>query len=426
MNQLDKMLFDALLPQIKPDEAVNRKIEMAVEEKRMELHDNRRHDQHKNRRQVQTAAAIAAAVFVCSSVTAFAAWRYLSPREMAQELEDDRLAAEFAQNNRMAQGETQSCGGYDITLLGMVSGAEISDFSSSEKAQISDFYAEENISYDKTYIAVAIAHTDGTPMPGTQDADYDPTQLLVSPYIKGLDPVEYNAYTLGGGFSDFVKDGVEYRILETTNVEAFADRVIYVGVSDGMTYNERAFAYDRESGEISRRTDYQGVNALFVLPVDIAKADKERAAEILEWVEHGGQDGTGQRDGDVDENANEKIKDENGVATAEKSGFTAETEEFMAKLTVNNIDSYAEPIESTRQTIKPDEADYITYRYELPDGAGGSGTTRMDFLFEPGEYGMSKCLGYSADGGELENLRIETWTRNEDGSVTFVVYVPRR
>ncbi|MBR1854976.1 MAG: hypothetical protein IJ794_17855, partial [Lachnospiraceae bacterium] len=65
-------------------------------------------------------------------------------------------------------------------------------------------------------------------------------------------------------------------------------------------------------------------------------------------------------------------------------------------------------------------------RYELPGGAGGNGRIRLDFLFEPGEYGMSGRFGYAADDGELAGLRIDTWTRNEDGTVTFVVYVPRK
>lgn len=399
MDHLDEILFDALAPRQKPDDALNRKIRMRMKGRTME----------QRSRRLQTAAAIVTAVVIGSSVTAFAAWRYLSPKEVAQEIEDDRLAIEFEQNNGLAQVETQSCGGYDITLLGIVSGAKISDFSE---------HTAEDIAEDKTYIAVAIAHSDGTPMPGMRDADYDPYKMFVSPYIRGLNPADYNAYTLAGGFSDFVKDGVEYRILETANVEVFADRGIYVGVSEGMAYNNQAFVYDEECGEISRRADYQGVNALFVLPVDIAKADKEKAAEILAWAEDRRQDGT-EQEGD-------QAGGENADGIAGKSGFTAETEEFMAKLTADNIDSYAEPIESTRQTVMPDDENYVSFRYELPGGAGGNGRIRLDFLFEPGEYGMSGRFGYAADDGELAGLRIDTWTRNEDGTVTFVVYVPRK
>ena len=403
MRDLDAILYDALSPMREPDDAVNRKIVQQVGEKQKKQksggHEVVRNVGKWRRRSLQTAAAAAVSVVALSSLTAYAAWRYLAPNEIAQEIEDTRLAEEFKQNNRLEHGETQSYGGYDITLLGIVSGKEISDFSE---------HARENVEDDKTYVAVAIARADGTPMPDGQDEAYDSTEIFVSPYIKGLNPMDYNAYFLDGGFSSFVKDGVQYRILETDNVEVFADRGIYIGVSDGMTYNNQAFVYNAESGELVRNTEYQGLNALFVLPIDASKADAEEAAAILDRVE--------QRANGVE---TQEEQEEHGV-------FSKEVEEFMAKLTVENIDIYAEPVESTRQTVTPDENNYFSYSYKMPDESAGSGTFRMDFIFQEGKIGMSDMFNYSASDGKLEYLQIQTFTLNEDGTVTSVVYVPRK
>lgn len=63
-------------------------------------------------------------------------------------------------------------------------------------------------------------------------------------------------------------------------MEYFADCGIYVGVSDGDTYNNQAYIYDTDTGEILRSETYQGVNALFDLPVNTAKADSVKLPEL--------------------------------------------------------------------------------------------------------------------------------------------------
>ena len=45
------------------------------------------------------------------------------------------------------------------------------------------------------------------------------------------DPNKYSIMTMGGSYSEFVRGGIQYRILETDNIEMFADRGIYVGVT---------------------------------------------------------------------------------------------------------------------------------------------------------------------------------------------------
>ena len=189
MKNLDNVLFDALSPKYDPDEKINAKIIGYEKEKSMGKITGLR-------RKGFPAAAAAAALIMVSSVTAFAAWRYLSAKDVAMENADSRLAQEFDTGNWIDEYETQSFGKYDVTLLGVVAGNEISDHLSKDDLG--------NVDGDKTYVAVAISHSDGSPMPGTGSEDFDLTQFFVSPYIRGLNPVRYNAYTLHGGFSCFV------------------------------------------------------------------------------------------------------------------------------------------------------------------------------------------------------------------------------
>ena len=390
MKNIDDVLFDALSPELEADESLNRRILGYHKEDRIVNMKKIR------RKSFPAAAAIAVAALMATSVTAFAAWRYLSSREVAMETADERLANEFEKGNLLNEYETQNYGGYDITLLGIVSGQEISDHLSK------DDYG--NVDGDKTYVALAISNADGSPMPDSQSDDFNPTDFFASPYIKGLNPVEYNAYTLGGGFNCFVSNGVQYRILETDNVECFADRGIYIGVSEGMAYNNQAYNYDAESGVLSRNEEFKGVNALFTLPVDPSKADSERANAIIDAIENPEDDGN--------------------MESFVDQGYATEVEHFMAKLTPENINEYANPVESTRKIVKPDKDGMYTYSYEMPDGISGTSTQTVEYEFPDGQIGMNKNFGCIGGEDGLKSLLIETHTLNADGTVTCVIYRP--
>lgn len=131
------------------------------------------------------AAILAASItLVIGSTAVFAAWKYLSPSQIAEEFEDRELAEAFQGEDAVLVNETQECGGYKVTLLGAVSGKNARKFlSSGQKEQLED---------SRFYAAVAIEHADGTPMPDTSDDAYGEEAFFVSPYIKGLDPVWYN------------------------------------------------------------------------------------------------------------------------------------------------------------------------------------------------------------------------------------------
>ena len=223
-------------------------------------------------------------------------------------------------------------------------------------------------------------------------------------YIYGLNPRIYSLMSMGGGYTEFVKDGIQYRILEMGNIEMFADQGIYVGVSSGTFYNNGAYLYDETTGEMSRNGSYGGVNVLFDLPVDKSKADPEAAAAYLKAFE------------DAMNAPDEPI---------EKNAVDLSVDEFMDKLIPENLDEYAEPIESTRQIYTVDENGYVQYSYELENGAAGNGVRILDGMFPDDQPGMSPYFSYSYSEDGLKDLLIDVFILNEDGTVTFVLYRPK-
>ena len=63
------------------------------------------------------AAAASVAVLTLSSMMVYAAWHYLSAKDVAGKAADPHLAQEFEQNNWIDGCETQIYGDYNIKLL---------------------------------------------------------------------------------------------------------------------------------------------------------------------------------------------------------------------------------------------------------------------------------------------------------------------
>lgn len=388
-DDMDKRLEMALTPMNVPDEKLNNQILWRIKEKE-DMGDKRKHY-----RRVPAAVLVATCILAMGSITAVAAYRYLSPAEVAAEVEDDLLEKAFLSEDAISVNETQECGDYRITLLGSVAGTKISEYLAEDISGI--------VKDDKIYTVVAIERADGMPMPATSSDEYGEEPFYVSHYIRGLDPNTYSIMSMGGGYQELVKDGIQYRLLEMENIEMFADRGIYVGVNSGLFYDRNAFVYEESTGEMSRNENYQGANALFVLPMDESKADMEAAEAYLEALHNSWNA--------LDEPLERDIAD-------------LRIEEFMERLTPENIDEYATPVESTRQVCVPDENGIFEYSWEFESGAGGSCTQEISAAFPDGKIGMSDKFGYSCSETGLEELRIETLTLNTDGTVTFVIYMP--
>lgn len=386
-EKLDLILKQALSPEIDDCDVKIKTMDMERKENMINYEKNKNFKKSSVKSWKHAAVAAAAiAVTMVSSITAYAAWRYFSAKDVAAEIADNRLAQEFEQNNWMDECETQTYGNYDITLLGIVSGDEISShLSKTDSGEIDG---------DKTYMAVAIAHSDGTPMPDSSKTDEE--QFYVSPYIEGLDPARYNASVLGGNNTLFVSDGIQYRLLETDNIECFADRKIYMGVSEGEAYDDKAYVYDSVSGDISRNESYEGVNALFTLSIDSNLADQKRAAEVIAAMD-------------------------NYEAGGEYTEILSEADRWVNSITPENIDEKATPLESSRQVLSLSEfAEYVMG--EAADGADVDAEAVVLDEYFPDGAGMSEIMTKSA--ASKEDAYVETYTLNSDDTVTILRYVP--
>lgn len=95
----------------------------------------------------------------------------------------------------------------------------------------------------------------------------------------------------------------------------------------------------------------------------------------------------------------------------------AEVEAWIERLTPENIEEVAVRVEHTVQVLSVDEEGYLNVApYEI-EGRGGSGECSIlaSWLFEDLEYGMIDRFGY-IHSGTLDSLRVETFTKNEDGT----------
>ena len=86
-KKLDELLRHALTPAEQPDSRLNREILNQAKEMR--------YMKRKTMKRLPAAAAVAALVLGAGSLTAFAAWKYLTPENVAQEMNDSQLAEAF-------------------------------------------------------------------------------------------------------------------------------------------------------------------------------------------------------------------------------------------------------------------------------------------------------------------------------------------
>lgn len=261
-EQFDQLIKQALTPKVEPGEELNQKIINKIKETDIMK------PVYKKKISV---ALIAAVVTLAMCITSYAAWQLLSPRQVAEHLQDKTLSNAFAGENAIEINKSITSGGYNFTLLGIVSGEGLSDFESSA----------QDIHPDRTYAVLSITKQDGSKMPAVQDEEYGETRFFISPLIKGQKPWQVNIASMNGGYSEFVADGVMYRLIECDGVEMFADRGIYLSINTGTFYDTKAFSYDDKTGEVSINSDYTGANALFDLPLDVKKADPEKSEKYL-------------------------------------------------------------------------------------------------------------------------------------------------
>lgn len=194
---------------------------------------------------------VVAAVAAVLTVGAYAAVIMLSPQDVAQRTGNEVLAAAFEGEEAINVNETQTVGGYNVTLMGIVSGEGLS-----RTERLKDAVAQNN-----TYAVLAYTRADGTPI--TEDIPY----LTVSPLVEGYAPWELNAWTLGGYTYTFAQDGVLYYLLECDTIQPYATSTVYLAVYPGFHIPPAAenFAFDAHTGAISVKATADV--AMFTLPL---------------------------------------------------------------------------------------------------------------------------------------------------------------
>lgn len=370
-KELERLLKSALSTNYVPDQELNKKILQTAKER-----------ENMNIKRFRKFPAVAAAclLLICSSITVFATWKYLAPKDVAIEYGNQQLAKAFESDDAIIVNETQSYGKYNVTVLGVVSGSNLSEFCSNG----------DNVRSDRTYAVVAISKTDGTPMPKISDDEYGKEPFFISPLIQGLNPNKYNIVTMNGGYYDSVKDGILYRLLDCDNVELFADREIYLCVGNSTFFERNAYVFNEETGKITPNDNYNGMNLLFKLPLDAKKADKEAAQKYVDEFELSWGDNSQAED--TVENGKEKAVDVNEIIKNWKL--------------------------VTEQKVKPDKEGRIYYSYKN-ENISMEGYVLEDGLFEDGEVGYSKFYC----GGEGNNVNYSlVYYRDENGEITVYVY----
>lgn len=377
-DNLEKMLQNALTPSEKPDIWLDQNIINTVkraqtETKGAEMEVTMRKSWIKK---VPAVALAAVVLLSAGSLTAYAVGQYLKPEQAAEKLEDQKLKDAFQGEDAVSINESQSYGGYTATLLGMVSGKNLSKYETESDGEILS---------DRTYAVVAIENEDGTPM---QKLDEEESSFLVSPLIQGENPARINIFTMHGGYSAFVEDGVLYRIVECDNLEAFADQSVYLCVSNTVLYDADGFHYNKKSGEITRNEEYKGLNALFQLPLDTSRADEKAAEEQLrQWKKT------------LDTDAKEEVEEEEPWDWDEEK-----------------VQKDAEIIPETVKTLKPDKDGNVNYKWKYRNiSSTGQENIRGRFKKSNTIVVGGTC---DNDGKDL----VEVFTKNEDGTITAAVY----
>lgn len=431
-KNLDRLLTTALTPDVQPDGALNEQIlRRAKEEVQMkkEMKDSLKKRSTWNVKRAVATVTISAAVLLIGGGTTYAAWRYLTPREAAVELKDKKLAEAFSGGDAVLVNETQTYGNYRVTLIGIVSGEELTDYAM--------MASDGEILSDRSYWLLAIEHADGTPMPESSSPEYDKERFLSSPFIQGVQPWNYNIFVAGGGYSEFVRDGVLYRMAECDNLELFADRNVYLCLADDDSARifTEAYDYDAASGEITRKEDYEGCNALFTLPLDAKKADPKKAEEYLKSLHQTdipSEVPFGNSQEDQTDETLKNLPESQQKEIAEDETQMEKLRAFKNTLTLDNIDELCEKVAGSEAVVNVDwDSDWVEYSTAGEDGeAGSSGGMAMSEwkLLFPDDTPRIHTLGYGISGGGEDGTsqaQIFVLRMNEDGVITCALYVPR-
>lgn len=348
------------------------------------------------RRKFYKTAVAAASVVLLSALSVSAAAHFLTPKEAAAELGGTEMEALFETDDANFINETKEGEKYNFTLLGMTEGKNLN--------QLDD---DGNIlEKDSFYAVVAISNKDGSPL-STEDFYGSGDGYFISPLIQGLAPWQYNIASMNGGYSEAERNGVVYRMVNCDKIGYFADRNLYLCISDTSFYETEAYDYDEASGTITPNDDYKGTNLLFHLPIESSRADAAKAKEYLEKLEEewsAGTDETDETDTGID----------HPDAQADYAAYLEAEENTPEKL-----DTVLTDLGMTvtgRQTVSEEDGAFC-FEQKTEDGD----SNQYAFFSDSFKNGMTHSMQYSRSETEA-HLGIIVVRLNEDKTATCTFY----
>ena len=229
---------------------------------------------------------LSAAIICLICTTVFAAYRLLSPKEIAVKAGYEHLAEVLGKDGTKLDIPPQQSGDYTLQILGIISGKNLGMFA--------------DVAADRSYIVGAISKTDGSALDNYTD-------IQMSPLVSGYEPWRVNIFTLNGGKSEFINDDntANYFVYECDTLEIFADRTVYLSFYEGLAPSAEIFKYNAD-GTIEFNQSYTGIKALFEIPLDKSKADPEKANQLVKQVWNAEQDAP---DDEIADGENNEIKE---------------------------------------------------------------------------------------------------------------------
>ncbi len=226
-----------------------------------------------------TLVAIASALCLLTT-TAFAAWYFLRPSEVAERFEDITLSQVLESENAIYINKSITSGEHTFTLLVLVSGKNLTDWP----------LTGDSMQPERTYAVAAVHRIDGEPMLAPSDDEYDSNLFFATPMIKGLNPRFVNIFAMNGANRMMVEDGTTYCIMSFDDLSMFARHGVYVGICTGTSnkrdafsafLSEDAFIFDEQTGVISVNPQYNGTSVLIDMPFEESQADNEKIEKYL-------------------------------------------------------------------------------------------------------------------------------------------------
>lgn len=221
----------------------------------------------------KTVRIILAAIIgiILLSGTVFAIVHHITASDVAILVNNDNALAEaFKSDDAKVVNQTITAGEYEITLLGMVSGKQLTNWEKNGK-----------IDTESTYIAVMVSYADGKKIEYAAETEGEHQNPYFAISFDGVAPWMYSV----DGFSATYIDGFAYYLIDAVNLEPFADRNVKLYAFDGhASPSNEVFSFNSETGKTTYNEKYEGIKASFDLPLDKSKANAEEASRILnEW-----------------------------------------------------------------------------------------------------------------------------------------------